>query len=92
MPTQSGEKPTFCPRPIFSIQQNTQPLGHRLEAVLRIRLAFGTSKMRSQNQLGAVTQSVLDGRQRLADTRVIRHASTIKGNVKIHPHQDAVII
>ncbi len=91
-PMQSGEKPTFSPRRRYVVEQNAQPLGHRLQAHLRIRLALGTPKVGGQNQPSAMPQRVLDGGQRLADAGVVHDATVVERNVEVDPHENALVV
>jgi hypothetical protein len=45
----------------FLVEQHAQPLRHRLQAHLRIGLAFRPAQMRCQDQARSVAQRVLDG-------------------------------
>ena len=83
-----GEADVFAAAQNF-IQQDAQPLGHRLQAHLGIRLALGTSQVRSQNQARAVTQRILDGRQGFADAGVVHHPPVVEWNVEVDPHENS---
>ncbi len=55
-----GTEPDIFSAREFAVEQHAQAFGYRLEAHLRIRLALGTAKMRSQDETRAVAESVLD--------------------------------
>jgi len=78
-PPQSGQgSPGFPPRRQFfmSTMRSRRP---QAQTHLQIRLALGPFQVRSENQSGAVTQGVFDGRQRLANARVVHDAPSSRG-------------
>src|ERR1700744_762284 len=74
------------------VQQDAQAFGDRLQAHLRIGLALWPAQVRSQNESRAMPQSVLDGRQRLADARVVHHTAVVKRNVEVDGHEEALVV
>ena len=55
----------------FLVEQLAQPVDHRAQRILRIRLALGAAEVRSQNDLGLVPEGVIDGGQRGHDAGVV---------------------
>ena len=53
------------------IQEHAQAVNDWTQAILRIDFAFGPAKMRREDHLCLVSESVLNGRQRLADASVV---------------------
>ena len=87
-----GRKSHVLAAPQNVVEQNAQPLGHRLHAHLGIGLALGTSQVRRQNEPRAMAQRVLNAGQRLADAGVIHHAAVVERDVEIHAHEDALVV
>ena len=56
---------------LFLVEQLAQPVDHRPQRILRIRLALGPAQVRGQNHLGLVPQRVFDGGQRGHNARVV---------------------
>ena len=73
------------------IQQHAQPFGDALQAHLRIGFSLGPSQMRGQNHVRFLFERVLDGRQSLADTRVIADESIFsERDIEIHADEEAL--
>src|SRR5262249_28274566 len=79
--------------PHLLVEQHAQTLGGRLETHFCIELALGPAEMGCQDQASAFAQSIFDGGQGLADTRVIGYATVfVERDVEINAHEDAMAI
>src|SRR5213075_3082092 len=74
-----------------AIKHHSETFTDWLETHFWIGLALGTSKMRSQNQPRSVSESVLDGGQRLAHARVVHNSAVVERNVEVNPHENAAV-
>src|SRR5260370_36988060 len=86
-----AEAHVFATRQFF-VQHHAQPLGHRLQAHLRFRLALGSSQMRGQNESRPVPQGVLDRRKGFANSRVVHNPSVLERHVEVDAHEDSVTV
>ena len=89
--TVGTEAHVFAARQFF-VEHHAQPLGHRLQAHLQIRFAFGTPQMRGQNQSRPMAQRILDRGQGFADARVVHHAAVFQRNIEVDAHEDTVAV
>ena len=60
-------------------EQDTQPVNHRTQRILRIGLALGAAQVRGQNHFGLAPQCVIDGGQRGHDAGVVGDGRAVFG-------------
>ncbi len=75
------------------VEQFAQPVDHRAQRVLGIRLALGTAQVRGQNHLGLALQGVDDGGQRGHDAGVVGDGRAVFGerHVEIDADEDPLV-
>ena len=75
------------------MDQRVQIIADRTKRILLNALSFWATKMRHQNRFRTVLAQVVNGRQALADARVIGDANLSTAHfgrhVEVHPHKDA---
>jgi hypothetical protein len=66
---------------------------HRTQRIFLHRFALGPAEMRHEDDSRAMFTQIIDGRQSLADARVVRDyllpVAFFKRHVEVHAHQDA---
>ena len=77
----------------FLVEQFAQPVNHRAQRVLGIGFALGTAKVRGQNHLGLVADSVDDGGQRGHDAGVVGDGGAVfaERHVEIDADEHALV-
>src|SRR5262249_26035291 len=64
-----------------------QTLGHRLQAVLRLRLAFRPPQMRRENKLSVLFDDIPDGGEPRLYTCIVGDLAIGERNVEVHAHK-----
>ena len=74
-----------------AVEELAQPLGHRVQLQLGLRLALGASEVGHEHQPGAAFETVSEGRQGGADPAVVGHRAVRGlGDVEVHPDQQGL--
>ncbi len=73
-------------------EQLGQALGHRLQAVLRVGRAVRPPEVRAHDDAGARIDECVEGRQRGADTAIVRDDPVPQGDVEITTDDDALAL
>src|SRR5713226_1136328 len=61
-----------------------------LQGIFQVRAAFGTAKMRCENDAGTFLDGKADRWERFADACVVGDHAVFEGNVEVHADEDAL--
>ncbi len=76
------------------VEHDAEAIDDGPQAVLRIRLAFGTAEVGAEDDLGAMAKCELDGRQSFADARVVEDFGAVFGerHIEIDADQHMLVL